>query len=367
MHGEVIGEICFNTSITGYQEILTDPSYQGQIINFTFPHIGNTGSNKADFESKKPYASGLILRNNITNASNYRSEADFNSWLEQHNIIGICEIDTRAVTQHIRKRGAQNVLICYARSREELDLDRLFQKLHSTPSYNGLELASAVSCSNSYVWSEGLHELACHQSPAATQKYKIVVIDYGIKYNTLRTLYHLGCEVVVVPAETSFKAIKEHHPDGIMLSNGPGDPGKTAIYSTPVIQEIIKNGIPLFGICMGHQLLALALGASTKKMAQGHRGANHPVQDLETGKVEITSQNHGYMVEKESLPSSVIITHQSLFDQSIEGIKLANQPVFSVQYHPESSPGPHDSHYLFDRFLGYVKQYKTKNSDQRTQ
>jgi len=344
---EAFGEICFNTSSTGYQEVLSDPSYHGQIINFTFPHIGNVGTNEDDIEAVKVYASGLILRNDITNPSNYRSEHHLNDWLITHNVTGICGVDTRAITKDIRLNGACNIAITHFFDGKLPNIDKLAKKLSNMPNQDGMELAKNTSVGKTYVWGK---------APAA--KYKVVAVDYGAKLNILRCLVNAGCEVVVVPAITSFDEIMSHKPDGVFLSNGPGDPAATGKYAIEVINKIIEANIPLFGICLGHQLLALATGAKTEKMHQGHRGANHPVKDLFTDRVSITSQNHGFVVKADSLPSNVIVTHISLFDNSIEGIKIIDKPAFSVQYHPESSPGPHDSLYLFDRFINMIKQHQ---------
>ncbi|MFV9874968.1 MAG: glutamine-hydrolyzing carbamoyl-phosphate synthase small subunit [Rickettsiales endosymbiont of Dermacentor nuttalli] len=345
-YGITSGEICFNTSITGYQEIITDPSYNGQIINFTFPHIGNVGTNDEDIESKVIYAKGIILRNGISQDSNYRSKNHLNNWLKEQNIIGITDVDTRAITRHIRKFGAENVLIAHRVSGEKFDWDALNEKLLATPEQNGCELASKTSCKKAYYWNKG----------KILDAKKVVVIDYGMKLNILNCLENVGCELIVVPSNTSFDSIMKYNPDGIFLSNGPGDPKATAIYAVSILKQLIKTGLPIFGVCMGHQLLALALGAETEKMHQGHRGANHPVKNLNTNQIEITTQNHGFMVKKENLPSDVKITHISLFDQTIEGIALKDKPVFSVQYHPESSPGTHDSYYLFNQFVNYMKR-----------
>ncbi|AIL66101.1 Carbamoyl-phosphate synthase small chain [Rickettsiales bacterium Ac37b] len=344
-YGITSGEICFNTSITGYQEIITDPSYNGQIINFTFPHIGNVGANAEDMESKVIYAKGIILRNDISRDSNYRSTIHFNDWLEEQNIIGITNVDTRAITRYIRKFGAENVLIFHRSPGEKFDWDNLYERLLSTPMQDGCELVAATSCKKIYSWKKD------HIAGAK----KVVVIDYGMKLNMLNCLENVGCEAIIVPSNTSASTIMKYNPDGIFLSNGPGDPKATASYAVPILKQLIATGIPIFGVCMGHQLLALALGAETEKMHQGHRGANHPVKNLITNQIEITTQNHGFVVRKESLPSHVNITHISLFDQTIEGIALKDKPVFSVQYHPESSPGPHDSHYLFNQFVNYMK------------
>lgn len=342
------GEICFNTAITGYQEILTDPSYAGQIITFTFPHIGNVGTNDEDIESKTPVAKGLIIKADITNPSNYRSAQHFDAWLKKHKVTGISGIDTRQITKLIRAKGAQNVAIGFGKFK----MADLIAAAKNNPDLTGAELAASNSTSKSYGWNEGLW----HTKPASA-KYKIAALDYGIKQNILRNLVNQGFEVEVFPAKTKAADILKTNPDGLFLSNGPGDPAATAEYAVPVIQDLVKSGLPLFGICMGHQLLATALGCTTEKMKQGHRGANHPIKDLETGKVEITSQNHGFVVA-ENLADGVTVTHRSLFDNTIAGIKFGN--TFSVQYHPEASPGPHDSHYLFERFVKLIEKYKKK-------
>jgi carbamoyl-phosphate synthase small subunit len=355
--GTSTGEICFNTSITGYQEILTDPSYCGQIITFTFPHIGNIGTNDEDIESSIPYAKGLILQSDITEPANFRSSMHLNDWLVKHKITGISGIDTRALTRHVRTNGAQNALICYRKS-GKFDIPALLAQLVKLPSFAGQELTCSVSRKSAATWKESKWNLGSGYGSLSKTRHKVVAIDYGAKLNILRCLVSQGCDVTVVPATTSFEEIMRLQPDGVFLSNGPGDPAATGKFAIPVIQKIIESGIPLFGICLGHQLLSLALGASTEKMHQGHRGANHPVKNLLTGKVEITSQNHGFVVTKDSLPKGVSITHISLFDNTIEGIQLDGKPVFSVQHHPESSPGPHDSHYLFDTFIRHMDEYK---------
>jgi carbamoyl-phosphate synthase small subunit len=360
IEGETIGEICFNTSITGYQEILTDPSYSGQIINFTFPHIGNVGVNDYDIEAKKVRAKGLIIREPITLSANYRANNQFNQFLINNNLTGISGIDTREITKKIRRDGAKNVAILYSQNLSENDINLGFDKIKISKDLNGVELASQASENSIYNWShEGkwLQENNSYNNQSKP-KYKIVAIDYGAKLNILRCLAEVGCEVIILPAKTNFDEIIKHNPDGVFLSNGPGDPSETGKYAIPTIQKIIQQNIPLFGICLGHQLLALACGGKTIKMSQGHRGANHPVQNLKNKKVEITSQNHGFTVDKLSLPNNIEITHISLFDQTIEGIKIKNKPAFSVQYHPESSPGPSDSAYLFDEFVELIKQNK---------
>ena len=351
--GQTYGEICFNTAMTGYQEVLTDPSYAGQIITFTFPHIGNIGCNAEDNESAdKPTAAGLILREDITNPSNWRAEAHLNDWLIERGITGICGVDTRAITRQVREKGAVNVAIAHVEMGEEIDLEALVELAKAHPDLSGAELAEAGSTAEIINWDEGLW-----RKDACPAKYKIAAIDYGIKGNILRNLRNVGFSVELFPAKTTSAEILASNPDGIFLSNGPGDPAATAEYAVPVIKELIASGKPIFGICMGHQLLATALGCKTEKMHQGHRGANHPVQDLETRKVEITSQNHGFVVS-ENLPDGVEVTHRSLFDGTIAGIKGGE--CFSVQYHPEASPGPHDSSYLFERFLAAVERAAKK-------
>jgi len=342
LESKAAGEICFNTSMTGYQEILTDPSYAGQIVTFTFPHIGNTGTNEEDIESAKPAARGLIVREDITNPSNWRNNKHFIQWLRDNALVGIAGVDTRALTQKIRDKGAPNGVICHAPD-GKFDIPALQAEAAGWPGLEGMDLAIEVSCKKPYEWKgekSGRH---------------VVAIDYGIKQNILRCLAAAGCRVTVVPCTTPANDILAMKPDGIFLSNGPGDPAATGKYAVPAIRELLKSGKPLFGICLGHQLLALALGGKTIKMHLGHRGANQPVKDLQTGKVEITSQNHGFCVIPDTLPEDAEITHISLFDGSNEGLKLKGKPVFSVQYHPEASPGPHDSHYLFERFVEMMR------------
>ncbi len=353
---EKIGEICFNTAITGYQEILSDPSYKGQIITFTFPHIGNVGTNESDIESLKPQASGLIIREDITNPANFRSTNHLNNWLIKNDLTGICNVDTRKITKIIKDFGAKNVAIIYSDNIDELDIKKVVEKLSKQQDLNGVELASLASVNKNYEWSNESswnHDQNSYNQQK-TAKKKIVAIDYGAKLNILRCLKKVGFDVQIVPAQASLNDILKYDPDGIFLSNGPGDPSETGKYAIKVIKEIVDRDIPVFGICLGHQLLALAMGAKTIKMSQGHRGANHPVQDLRTKKVEITSQNHGFCVDKDSLPDNLEITHISLFDNTIEGIKVKNKKAFSVQYHPESSPGPSDSFYLFEEFVKFI-------------
>lgn len=352
-----VGEICFNTSITGYQEVLTDPSYAGQIITFTFPHIGNVGTNNEDIETTTPAARGLIIREDITTPSNWRAISHFNDWLKTNNLVGIAGIDTRALTRHIRDNGAPNGVIAH-NAKGDFDLDALHEEAKNWSGLLGADLAKEVSCTQTYFWDEALWSVKDGYAKQENPQYKVVAMDFGAKRNILRCLADAGCEVVVVPANTTAEEILSHNPDGVFLSNGPGDPDATGEYAVPVIKELIEKDIPIFGICLGHQLLALALGCKTQKMHLGHRGANQPVQDIKTGKVEITSQNHGFEVIADSLPDGVVQSHISLFDGSNEGIEMSGKPVFSVQYHPEASPGPQDSHYLFHRFVDNIKKAK---------
>ncbi len=338
-----IGEVCFNTSMTGYQEIITDPSYAGQIINFTFPHIGNVGTNLDDNESSKPYAKGIIINCDISDPSNFRSILHLDAWLKKNNVPGICNIDTRLITNRIRSKGAPKGGIIEGPINKKKTASCL-KEIKKWKGLNGLDLAIDVSRKNIKIYKS-----------KKSSKLRVVAIDYGIKKNILNCLLDLNLEVILVPAKTSVEKILSYSPNGIFLSNGPGDPKATGKYAIPIIKKLIKSRIPLFGICLGHQLISLALGAKTKKMFQGHRGANHPVKNLETEKVEITSQNHGFEVTEKSIPKDVKITHKSLFDGSIEGIRKGKN-IFSVQYHPEASPGPHDSHYLFQEFKKMINQ-----------
>ena len=349
---KAIGEICFNTSMSGYQEIMSDPSYAGQIITFTFPHIGNVGANIEDNESVKPAARGLIIREDITSPSNWRMNEHFNEWLKSHNLVGISGIDTRSLTRRIRDQGAPNGIIAHNQD-GEFDLDALLAEVKSWSGLEGADLAKEVTCKQSYQWSESVWRSEEKDTP-----HKVVAVDFGAKQNILRCLVSAGCEVTVVPANTNAKDIMALNPDGVFLSNGPGDPAATGKYAVPMVKELIEADMPIFGICLGHQILSLALGAKTRKMHLGHRGANQPVKDLKTGKVEITSQNHGFEVIADELPNGVSQSHISLFDGSNEGITVDGKPIFSVQYHPEASPGPQDSHYLFDRFVDNIKEAK---------
>ncbi len=359
--GETIGEICFNTSLTGYQEIITDPSYAGQIICFTFPHIGNVGVNDEDNEAKSINAKGIIIRENITAPSNYRSENHLKYWMEKNSITGICGVDTRAITRKIRLEGAKSAII-FAGNLINIDIQSLATKARNRGDLKGVDLAKVVSTKDKYNWNEGIWQQNGDKK-ASTSKFKVVAIDYGEKLNILRCLVDAGCSVTVVPAEMSGDEILKMNPDGIFLSNGPADPAATVSYTIPTISTLINSGKPVFGICLGHQLMALALGAKTSKMHQGHRGGNHPVKNLLTGRVEITSQNHGFEVLKETLPANAKVTHISLFDGSLEGFKLTDKPVFAVQYHPEASPGPHDSKYLFDQFVELMNNYKNNKQE----
>ena len=350
--GRAVGEICFNTSITGYQEILTDPSYAGQIITFTFPHIGNVGANDEDIESATPAARGLVLRADITQPSSFRATQHLDLWLKSRALVGISGIDTRALTRVIRAAGAPSGVVAHDPD-GAFDIAALQAEAAAWPGLEGMDLAKEVSCAQTYEWSETRWRLGVGFGALENPARRVVAVDYGAKRNILRCLASAGCAVTVVPATAGIDDIMRHKPDGVFLSNGPGDPAATGVYAVPVIRALLDTGIPIFGICLGHQILALALGAETEKMRQGHRGANHPVKDLESGKVEITSQNHGFVV-RDALPAGVHATHVSLFDQTLEGLRVEGRPVFSVQYHPEASPGPQDSHYLFDRFVGMI-------------
>ncbi len=358
--GDAVGEVCFNTSMTGYQEILTDPSYAGQIITFTFPHIGNVGTNPEDIETQKVAARGLILRDDITQPSNFRSTKHLQAWLEQNNLVGLCGVDTRALTHRIRDAKVSVNGVVAHNKKGVFDIAALTKKAKEFAGLDGMDLVPEVTCKQRYSWDESNWVLGSGYQKQTSPKFHVVAIDYGAKLNILRCLAATGSKVTVVPAATSYEDIVALKPDGVFLSNGPGDPSETGKYAVPVIKKIIDSGLPLFGICLGHQLLALALGAKTKKMKMGHRGANHPVKDLATGKVEITSQNHGFVVLPETLPSFAEQSHISLFDGTNEGLRVKNAPVFSVQYHPEASPGPEDSHHLFERFVELMRAKVSK-------
>ncbi len=359
--GHAVGEVCFNTSITGYQEILTDPSYAGEIITFTFPHVGNVGANPEDIETATPAARGLVLRCDLTAPSNWRAAQPLDAWLKSMNLIGIAGVDTRRLTRRIRDRGAPKGCLLHdpqvGVSGVGFDLAALEARARDWPGLEGMDLAKEVTCRQTYTWEETPWVLGAGYGRLAEPRFHVVAVDYGAKRNILRSLAGLGCRVTVVPADLSAAEILAHEPDGIFLSNGPGDPAATGAYAVPIVKDLLDSGLPVFGICLGHQILALALGARTGKMHLGHRGANHPVKDLATGRVEITSQNHGFQVITESLPPGVEATHVSLFDGSNEGLRVEGRPIFSVQYHPEASPGPHDSHYLFERFVALMEQH----------
>ncbi len=358
--GTATGEVCFNTSLTGYQEIISDPSYAGQIINFTFPHIGNVGTNNEDLESDKVWAKGAIFNSEITSPSNYRSLRTLDEWLKKNKIVGLTGLDTRSLTNFIRDKGAPKGTISNNK-RGKFNIKKLINYSIKWPGLNGLDLAKEVSTKKTYSW-KGFKTWRKETGYKKNNKkiFKIVAIDYGIKKNILRYFSDYNCDVKVVSCKTTAEEIIKLNPDGIFLSNGPGDPAATGIYAIKTIQKLIKLNYPIFGICLGHQILALALNAKTKKMKLGHRGANHPVKNLINNKVEITSQNHGFVVIEKSLSKKIQITHKSLFDNTIEGIRLKNRPVFSVQYHPEANPGPQDSQYLFNNFIQDIKKYAQK-------
>jgi carbamoyl-phosphate synthase small subunit len=351
--GVAVGEVCFNTAMTGYQEILTDPSYAAQIITFTFPHIGNVGTNLEDVETATPAARGLVIHSPVTAPANWRASQSLDRWVEAHGLVGLSGVDTRRLTRLVRDGGPPSGVIAYNPHRR-LGIEPLRAEAAAWPGLEGMDLAHEVSCRQSYEWDETPWLRETGYGRQGKPSRHVVAIDYGAKRNILRLLAAHGCRVTVVPATASAEAVLRHGPDGIFLSNGPGDPAATGEYAIPVLRELIASGKPIFGICLGHQLLALALGGKTRKMARGHRGANHPVKDLATGKVEITSQNHGFVVDPEGLPAGVEATHVSLFDGSNEGLRVLGRPVFSVQYHPEASPGPQDSHYLFERFVALM-------------
>jgi carbamoyl-phosphate synthase small subunit len=351
--GQAVGEVCFNTAMTGYQEVMTDPSYAGQIINFTFPHIGNVGTNPEDVEALNPHALGAIVRQDVTDPSNFRSTQHFDAWMKANGRIGISGVDTRALTRLIRVAGAPNAVIAHSAS-GDFDVPALLARAKASAGLEGMDLAKDVTTLQTYGWDQGLWKLGSGYAAPAKGSKKVVAIDYGIKHNILRNLVDVGCDVTIVSATATFEEIMAHAPDGLFLSNGPGDPAATGVYAVPVIKQWLDTKKPLFGICLGHQMLGLAVGAKTEKMHQGHRGANHPVKRLSDGAVEITSMNHGFAVDADTLPANAKATHISLFDGSNCGFELADQPAFSVQYHPEASPGPQDSHYLFEKFAGMM-------------
>lgn len=360
--GAAVGEVCFHTAMTGYQEIMTDPSFAGQIITFTFPHIGNVGANPDDVEADNPHALGMIVREDPTAPSNFRAMENLDGWMKRHTRIGLAGVDTRALTRRIRSGGAPNGVVAHSPT-GEFDLDALLKMARGWPGLEGMDLAKDVTRETHGTWAGGIWRLgfgfdvgegAADGAQSAARPH-IVAIDYGSKFNIFRNIVQAGAKVSVVPANATFDEIMALNPDGIFLSNGPGDPAATGEYAVPVIRQLLETGKPLFGICLGHQLLALAVGARTTKMFQGHRGANHPVKRVDDGAVEITSMNHGFAVERDSLPANARETHVSLFDGSNAGLELTDRPAFSVQYHPEASPGPQDSFYLFERFVGALR------------
>ncbi|MEO9779290.1 MAG: glutamine-hydrolyzing carbamoyl-phosphate synthase small subunit [Sedimentitalea sp.] len=356
--GQTTAELCFNTAMTGYQEIMTDPSYAGQIVTFTFPHIGNVGVNPDDDETADPVASGMVVKWDPTTPSNWRAVENLQDWLARRGRIAIGGVDTRRLTRAIRQQGAPHAALAHDPD-GNFDLEALVAAARGFAGLEGTDLAKEVTCAQSYRWDEMRWAWPQGYAPHNSPKYKVVAIDYGAKRNILRCLASAGCDVTVLPATTTSEEVLAHQPDGVFLSNGPGDPAATGTYAVPMIRDVLdKTEIPVFGICLGHQMLALALGANTVKMNHGHHGANHPVKDMETGKVEITSMNHGFAVDAQTLPDGIIETHRSLFDGSNCGIRMTDRPVYSVQYHPEASPGPQDSFYLFERFAEAMSAQK---------
>ena len=359
--GEALGEVCFNTAMTGYQEILTDPSYMAQIVAFTFPHVGNVGTNLEDREqmsgAAETAARGAIFRDLPTAPANWRSDTDLPTWMARRGVVGLAGVDTRALTRTIREQGMPHGVIAH-HPEGRFDLDALVARARAWSGLEGLDLAKDATCLQPFVYDEGLWSWPDGYARPGAPKYEVVVVDYGVKRNILRALNSVGARVTVVPASTSAEDILARKPDGVMLSNGPGDPAATGEYAVPEIRKLVGSGLPVFGICLGHQMLSLALGAKTVKMDQGHHGANHPVKDLTTGKVELVSMNHGFTVDRASLPPGVAETHVSLFDGTNAGIALIDRPVFGVQHHPEASPGPTDSLYLFERFAGLMDAAK---------
>ncbi|HEX3666356.1 MAG TPA: glutamine-hydrolyzing carbamoyl-phosphate synthase small subunit [Rhizomicrobium sp.] len=352
--GHAVGEVCFNTAMTGYQEILTDPSYAGQIVAFTFPHIGIVGTNREDIESTTPVVRALVVRADAEQPSNWRALSDLDRWLKSHNVPGVAGIDTRALTSRIREKGMPHGVVAHSPD-GKFDIAALVAEARRFPGLEGVDLAREVTCRQTYSWREAPWKWGEGYAQQTATSWRAVVVDYGVKRNILRQLAGQGAEITVLPATATCEEILRHAPDGVLLSNGPGDPAATGLYAIPTISGLLERRVPVFGICLGHQLLGLALGARTRKMGQGHHGANHPVKDLETGKVEIVSMNHGFAVDNESLPAGVRETHISLFDGSNCGLAVQNVPAFSVQYHPEASPGPMDSNYLFARFESMAK------------
>ncbi len=353
--GQTTAELCFNTAMTGYQEIMTDPSYAGQIVTFTFPHVGNVGVNPDDDESAAPVAAGMVVKWDPTEPSNWRAAEELAEWLRKSGRIGIGGVDTRRLTRAIRAQGAPHAALAHD-AQGKFDIEALIAAARGFPGLEGLDLAKEVTCAQSYRWDQMRWAWPEGYTRRERPGHRVVAVDYGAKRNILRSLASAGCDVTVLPATATAEEVLAHEPEGLFLSNGPGDPAATGEYAVPMIRKVLdRTGIPVFGICLGHQMLALALGARTIKMNHGHHGANHPVKDLETGKVEITSMNHGFTVDSQTLPEDVIETHVSLFDGSNCGIRTKDRPVFSVQYHPEASPGPQDSYYLFERFAAAMQ------------
>ncbi|MEM8698341.1 MAG: glutamine-hydrolyzing carbamoyl-phosphate synthase small subunit [Pseudomonadota bacterium] len=357
--GIAVGELCFNTAMTGYQEIMTDPSYAEQIVTFTFPHIGNVGVNSEDDEAPDPVARGMVVKWDVTEPANWRSAGHLSAWLARRGRIGISGVDTRRLTRAIRDKGMPHAAIGHAAD-GAIDTEALIATAREFAGLEGMDLAQEVSCTQSYRWDEMRWAWPDGYPRQRSAMHRVVAVDFGAKRNILRCLASAGCEVTVLPATATAEEVLSHDPEGVFLSNGPGDPAATGVYAVPMIQGVMAAEKPIFGICLGHQMLGLALGAQTVKMPTGHHGANHPVKDLETGKVEITSMNHGFAVDSQTLPEGVVETHISLFDGSNCGLRLADRPVFSVQYHPEASPGPQDSAYLFDRFVAAMAARKSE-------
>jgi carbamoyl-phosphate synthase small subunit len=361
--GEAPGEVCFNTAMTGYQEILTDPSYAGQIVTFTFPHVGNVGTNEEDIETINMASAagvrGIVLKADVTEPANWRATRHFDQWLKARGIVGISGVDTRALTALVRDKGMPNGIVAHAPD-GVFDVDALKARAAAIPSMAGLDLVPDVTTGQRFPWDQSAWKLGEGYGTQDSPRFHVVALDYGAKRNILRQLARAGCKVTVLPATATSEDVFALAPDGVFLSNGPGDPAETGKYAVPVIRDVLARGIPTFGICLGHQMMALALGGRTVKMHQGHHGANHPVKDKTTGKVEITSMNHGFAADPASLPANVVETHVSLFDGSNAGIMTTDRPAFSVQYHPEASPGPQDSHYLFDRFVDMIAAHKAK-------
>jgi carbamoyl-phosphate synthase small subunit len=356
--GVTVGELCFNTAMTGYQEIMTDPSYAGQIVTFTFPHIGNVGANPEDDETADPVARAMVVKWDVTQPSNWRAAEHLSAWLARRGRIGVAGVDTRRLTRRIRDQGMPHAAVAHAAD-GVIDTQALIAAARGFAGLEGADLAKDVTCAQSYRWDETRWAWGAGFGRQHAPRHKVVAVDYGAKRNILRCLAAAGCEVIVLPATASAEEVLAHQPAGVFLSNGPGDPAATGAYAVPMIQGVLAAETPVFGICLGHQMLALALGGRTVKMPTGHHGANHPVKDLETGKVEITSMNHGFAVDAASLPAGVIETHVSLFDGSNCGLRITDKPVFSVQYHPEASPGPQDSYYLFERFAAAMEARKS--------